>query len=124
MNSKHHGFIPFLFTTAFTVSTMLVGGCSKPAEVAPTAPPTPAAVAQAASAAPGNVADADVSEHVATVLNQSDSLKTFDIKVVTLKGDVRLIGILDTQAQIDTALKLAREAEGTHTIHNELTLKQ
>jgi osmotically-inducible protein OsmY len=35
-----------------------------------------------------------------------------------------LIGIVDTQAHIDEALKIARAAEGTHTIHNELTLKK
>jgi hyperosmotically inducible protein len=43
--------------------------------------------------------------------------------VVTLKGDVRLSGVVRTQAQIDEAQRIARDAGGAHTLHNELTLK-
>ena len=88
---------------------LLVAGCSKP-------PP--------ATAATGNVADADVSEHVKTALQQNDSLKGFDITVVTLKGDVRLIGMLDNQAQVDDAIKIARAADGAHSIHDEFTIRK
>jgi hyperosmotically inducible protein len=65
-----------------------------------------------------------VTEHVKTVLRQSDVLKGFDINVVTLKGDVRLIGVLDSKAQVDEAIKLARASDGTHTIHDELAVKK
>jgi hyperosmotically inducible protein len=51
-------------------------------------------------------------------------LKGFDIQVVTLKGDVRLIGVVANQAQVDEAIKIARAAEGGHTIHDELTVKK
>jgi osmotically-inducible protein OsmY len=51
-------------------------------------------------------------------------LKGFDISVTTLKGDVRLNGQLDSQAQIDEAIKIARAADGAHTIHDELTIKK
>ncbi len=78
----------------------------------------------AASAAFGNISDIDVTEHVKTALQQNDSLKGFDVTVVTVKGDVRLIGVLDSQAQIDEAIKIARASEGTHTIHDELTIKK
>ena len=71
-----------------------------------------------------NVADSDVNEHVKTALNQHSALKVFDIQVITLKGDVRLIGVLDTQAHIDEAVGIARSADGAHTIHNELTIKK
>jgi len=71
-----------------------------------------------------NVGDIDVTEHVKIVLNQNDALKKFDIQVVTLKGDVRLIGVVDTQAQIDEAVKIARSAEGSHAINNELIIKK
>jgi osmotically-inducible protein OsmY len=103
------------FAAAMT-ATMLVGGCSKPPEVT--------AQSQAASAAVGNVSDIDVTEHVKTALRQNGLLKGFDINVVTLKGDVRLVGMLDTQAQIDEALKIARASDGVHTIHDELTIKK
>ncbi len=57
-------------------------------------------------------------------LLQNESLKGFNISVVTLKGDVRLIGILDSQSQIDEAIKIARAADGAHSIHNELAIKK
>jgi osmotically-inducible protein OsmY len=101
---------------ALLATTMMVGGCSKP----PDAPePTPAPTASVA-----NVSDIDVTEHVTTALRRSEVLKGFDINVVTLKGDVRLTGMLDSQAQVDEAIMIARASEGTHAIHDELTLKK
>lgn len=94
---------------AVMTAGMLAGGCSKSPE---------------ASAAVVNVSDVDVTEHVKTALHQSESLKGFDISVVTLKGDVRLIGMLDSQAQIDEALRIARASDGAHTIHDQLTIKK
>jgi len=99
------------------VTTMIsVCGCSRPAEVsAGSSGPAPAAI---------NVSDGDVSEQVKTALLQSDSLKGTDITVVTTKGDVRLTGILDSQAQVDEAIRIARAVEGMHSIHHELTIKK
>lgn len=78
------------------------------------------------TAAPSNtahVADVDVTEHVKAALRQAESLKGFDIAVVTSKGDVRLTGVLDNQSQIDEAIRIARAADGAHTIHDELTVR-
>jgi hyperosmotically inducible periplasmic protein len=111
--NKHSNY--FLFAVALAAMAV-VGGCSKTPEVAPAAPVTAAAV--------GNVSDIDVTEHVKTALQQNEALKGFDISVETLKGDVRLIGVLDSQAQIDEALKIARASEGAHAIHDELTLRK
>jgi hyperosmotically inducible periplasmic protein len=97
----------FLFFSTAIALTMAVGGCNK-------APETAA----------GNISDIDVSAHVKTALLESESLKGMDITVVTRKGDVRLIGVLDTQTQIDEAVKLARAAEGVHAIHDELVVKK
>ncbi|MDO9236362.1 MAG: BON domain-containing protein [Aquabacterium sp.] len=105
-----------LTLAAVMTATLLVAGCSKAPEAT--------AQSQAASAAVGNVSDIDVTEHVTTALRQNDLLKGFDINVVTLKGDVRLIGIVDNQAQIDAAIKVARASDGVHTIHDELTIKK
>jgi hyperosmotically inducible protein len=58
---------------------MLAGGCNKVPEVT-------------ATQAPGNVADIDVTTNVKRALLQDESLKRFDITVIALKGDVRLIG--------------------------------
>ena len=100
----------------FAAAMVAVGGCSKSPETTATLP--------AASAAVGNVSDIDVTEHVKTALHQNDSLKGFDINVVTLNGDVRLTGVLDSQAQIDEAVKIASVSDGAHAVHNELTIKK
>lgn len=110
--NKHTGFLLFAAAAAFV--TIGAAGCSKPPDVVASSP--------AASAV--NVSDIDVSEHVKTALQQNDSLKAFDIAVVTLKGDVRLTGVLDNQAQIDTAIKIAKAADGAHTIHDELRIRK
>ena len=105
-------FILFLFVLlgAFAAS------CSKSEQ--------PSLTSAKISAKSVNVSDIDVNEHVKTALDQNDALKGFDIQVITLKGDVRLIGVVDSQAHIDEAVKIARSAEGGHTIHNELTIKK
>jgi osmotically-inducible protein OsmY len=105
-----------LLFAAAIAATVVVGGCSKSPQATATTP--------AASAAVGNVSDIDVTEHVKAALNQNDSLKGFDINVVTLKGDVRLTGVLDSQAQINEAIKIARASDGAHSIHDELTIKK
>jgi osmotically-inducible protein OsmY len=94
---------------------LVVAGCNKAAD--------PVA-ATATAAAGANVADADVSTNVKTALLREERLKGLDIQVVTLKGDVRLIGVVDNQAQIDEVIKVARAADGVHAIHNELTIKK
>ena len=93
------------------VAALALGGCNKPMQP----------IANLANLA--NVSDIDVTQNVKTALHQSDTLKSFNITVITQKGDVRLIGILDNQVQIDEAIKIARAAEGVHTIHDELMIK-
>ena len=83
-------------------------------------PPGPAQVPQDTV----NTSDVDVTTNVQTALLRDDQLKGVDITVVTLKGDVRLTGVVDSQAQIDRALVVARTADGMHAIHDELTLKK
>lgn len=116
---KHSQSAPLLTSCAFALALTL-GACSKTPEgssaTAPALPPT--------AAGPSNVSDIDVTEHVKTALQNNDGLKGFDITVVTLKGDVRLMGQLDNQAQIDEAIRIARASEGAHSIHDELTLKK
>jgi hyperosmotically inducible protein len=68
------------------------------------------------------LSDADVSTKVRAALRDDATVQGFNIDVVTTKGDVRLIGVLDTRAQIDHALKIAQDVIGVHAIHDELTL--
>jgi hyperosmotically inducible periplasmic protein len=106
----------YFLLAAAMVATMVVDGCSKSPEanVAMPAAPIPAS----------NISDIDVTEHVKTALHQNELLKGFDINVVTLKGDVRLTGMVDSQVQIDEAIKIARASDGAHTVHDELTIKK
>ncbi|MEO6280281.1 BON domain-containing protein [Roseateles sp.] len=96
--------------------TVLLAACSKPAETGTEQAP--------ATSAANNVVDGEVTTHVKTALISEPSLAGMDITVTTTKGDVRLTGVLQTQAQVDTALRIARAAEGAHTIHDELRVKQ
>jgi hyperosmotically inducible protein len=106
--------LPVLGATV-AVLAMLLAGCNKaPEVVVPPVSSTPATI---------NVADADVTSNVRNGLQKSEALKGYAIDVDTLKGDVRLIGVLDRQSQIDDALRIARAADGAHSIHDELTLK-
>jgi len=112
--TQRPGFLFFAATAAAVAG--LMGGCSKPAE--PVVPPPPSTVAAA------SLPDMDVSANVKKALQANDMLKTADIGVVTTKGDVQLTGMLDSQAQIDEALKTARTATGVMTLKNDLTIKK
>jgi osmotically-inducible protein OsmY len=112
--SQHHRTL--LLATAALFLAVGAAGCSKPV-VAPLASPS-------ASGAATNVSDIDVTEHVKTALLRAEALKGSDITVVTTKGDVRLTGSLSNQAQIDEAIRIARAADGAHTVHDELTLNR
>jgi hyperosmotically inducible periplasmic protein len=114
MSQHPRSFLP-LVAAALIVATVATG-CSKPPAVSAAGPAT--------SSAAANVSDIDVTEHVKTALHQAPSLEGTDITVVTSKGDVRLTGMLDSQAQIDDAVRIARAAEGAHAIHNELTIRK
>jgi hyperosmotically inducible protein len=106
---------PFLLS-AVLAAALLASGCSKPPEAT--------AMVPAASAPVASVSDIDVTEHVKTSLQQNEALKGFDITVMTTNGDVRLSGMVDTRAQIDAAVQIARAAEGAHAVHDELAIKK
>jgi hyperosmotically inducible protein len=99
---------------------MLITGCNKPTET--TGKPT--SIAPEAHTATTSINDSEVTSRVKSALVQDDILKTFEITVATLKGDVRITGIVNNQAQIDHADKLLHSIEGVHTIHDELTIKK
>lgn len=105
-------------------AAVLLVACSPREAAMPAGPAMGGMGASAPAASAMQVSDIDVSNHVKTALLQAELLKGAEITVVTLKGDVRLTGVLETQQQIDEALRLARAAEGAHTIHDELSLKR
>lgn len=84
----------------------------------------PESTTASTSAASPQVSDADLTRRVKTALTLDDTLKDFDIAVVTRKGDVRLTGSVDTQVQLAHALALARDIEGVHSLHDELMVRK
>lgn len=68
--------------------------------------------------------DASVTGRVKTALLADPDIRSFDISVLTLKGEVQLTGFVNNQGQIDQAIQIARAAEGASGVKNELRIKQ
>jgi hyperosmotically inducible protein len=77
----------------------------------------------ASSAVPSTEDDQQVTSRVKTALENDGNYKNLDIQVITLKGDVRLVGVADNATQHDEAIKLVRSVEGVHSIHDELRIR-
>jgi osmotically-inducible protein OsmY len=109
------------YSKLFILSAVFLGitsiaGCDKLKES--TEPST------SSNAAKMEFSDSEVTTKVKTALLTDLKAKSFDISVVTLKGDVRLSGTVDNQTQLDHIDKLVRSIEGVHSIHDELTIKK
>ena len=110
--------------------SILMTGCDKRQEAAP----APAASASAPAAGTGTppsgttvgteIDDSVVTAKVKSALLADPSVKSFDIAVVTRKGEVQLSGFVDNQAQIDQAVELARKVEGVANVGNEMSIKK
>lgn len=68
--------------------------------------------------------DASVTGRVKTALLADPGIKSFDISVVTFKGEVQLTGFVNNAEQIEQAGKLASAAEGATSLKNELMVKK
>ena len=105
-----------LSTTLAGVMTVFVAGCSKPADVAGTPAP---------SITVGTVIDDSVvTTRVKSALLANPEVKSFDIAVVTRKGEVQLSGFVDNQSQIDRAVEVARGNEGVVSVINQMSIKK
>lgn len=119
-----------LFFCSVTLSAALAtAACSQALKAEPTR--------TAVSAAQGDVSDLNASEPMKTALRQMDSFRAFDNQM-TSRGEVRLIGVLNAQAQNNIAIAIAianatamamamataRFASGAHSIHDDLTIKK
>ena len=66
--------------------------------------------------------DLDVTNRVKSAIALENSLSSFEIEVVTTKGDVHLTGMVDTQSQIEQVATIARNVNGVASVRNELKL--
>jgi len=77
------------------------------------------------TASVGNVIDDGlVTARVKTALLADPRVKSIDIGVVTRKGEVQLSGFVDTQAQIEQAVSIARGVNGAQAIDNKMSVKK
>ncbi len=70
------------------------------------------------------VDDGIVTTRVKAALLADANVKSFDIAVVTRKGEVQLSGFVDNQGQIDRAIEAARDIEGVRSVSNEMSVKK
>ena len=106
----------WLLMSVTLLSLLMLTGCNKPKDS--TAP------AQADGKISTEMSDGEVTTKVKTALQMDDGVKGFDITVVTSKGDVRLTGVVDNQAQLDQIDKIVGGIEGVHSGHDELSIKK
>jgi hyperosmotically inducible periplasmic protein len=121
-------FRPVLATAAVMTVLLAAAGCSRPAQESTASPAASAATQPSAGASAAgsvaNVSDMDITGNVTRALHGTESLQGQVITVATYKGEVRLTGMLDNQFQVDDAMRIARAADGAHTVHDELTLRK
>lgn len=70
------------------------------------------------------VDDGIVTAKVRSALLADADTKSFDIGVVTRKGEVQLSGYVGDQMQMDHAIAVARGVEGVHSVGNKMSIKQ
>lgn len=70
------------------------------------------------------VDDSIITTKVKSALLADPNVKSFDIAVVTRKGEVQLSGFVNSQAQIDQAIAIARKVDGVTRVGNEMNIKK
>lgn len=73
----------------------------------------------------GNIVDDTVvTTKVKSALLGDKAMKSFDVAVVTRKGEVQLSGFANDQNQIDRAVQLAKAVDGVASVKNEMSVKK
>lgn len=70
------------------------------------------------------VDDSVITARVKSALFSDPDIKSFDIAVVTRKGEVQLSGYIDNKAQINRIVEIVRGVQGVQNVNNEMTLKK
>ena len=68
--------------------------------------------------------DTIITAGVKSALFKDPSIKSFDFKVETHKGDVQVSGFVDNQMQIDSAIAAASKVSGVQNVQNALRIKK
>jgi len=67
--------------------------------------------------------DTVVTTKVKTAIFNESTLKSSEINVETYKGVVQLSGFVNSQEDIDTAVRLARDVKGVKSVSNDMELR-
>ncbi len=67
--------------------------------------------------------DSVITTKVKAAILQEDTLKSAEINVETFKGVVQLSGFVNSQADIDRAVEVARGVPGVKSVKNDMQLK-
>jgi hyperosmotically inducible protein len=102
--------------TATAIATSLVMGCNKTPESSPEPQVAPVSMDT-------QTTDSTVTSNVKSALMADATVKDFDLQVETRTGTVKLEGAVDTQAQIDQAISVARGVKGVSAVETGITLK-
>ncbi|WP_218141365.1 BON domain-containing protein [Rheinheimera pacifica] len=71
----------------------------------------------------GSGDDVNISTAVNTALMADPQLQHLDIQIETRKGDVKLWGQVETQAQREQAAMITAATSGVHSVNNQLEVK-
>ena len=107
---------PLWAASLLATSALALMGCNKASD-------TPPASAAPAITVGTQVDDAVITAGVKSALMTDSAINSFDLQVETRKGTVLLSGFVDSQAQIDQALSVARGVSGVVAVDNSVTLK-
>jgi osmotically-inducible protein OsmY len=69
------------------------------------------------------VDDSVITAKVKAEIFKDDSLKSSEINVETFKGVVQLSGFVNSQEDIDKAVKVARTVKGVTSVKNDMRVK-
>lgn len=100
---------------AAALATTVLIGCNPAPESAPAAPPTVTLGTQ--------IDDTVITAKIKSALLADPDVKGLDLQVQTRNGNVQLSGFVDSQAQIDQALALARGVAGVVAVEPGITLR-
>ncbi|OZB12605.1 MAG: transporter [Marinobacter sp. 34-60-7] len=67
--------------------------------------------------------DTVITTKVKAAIFNEPSLKSAEINVETFKGVVQLSGFVNSEADIDTAVRVARSVKGVMSVKNDMALK-
>ena len=114
-----------LLVVAITFASALsLAACGKSEEKARPPGEAPQAGAPEAKTTVGTtIDDSAITTKVKSALLADAEVKGLDIKVETNKGEVQLSGFVETQAQIDRAVSVAKGVEGVKNVDNKMSLK-